>query len=75
MTVIKLVLDIILKQIATPVMYLFFMWLSLVMASTLFFGDFWRGAGFISAISLYYVIQSEFNKEFFGSRNAVQKQG
>ncbi len=62
------------KQIIIPSLYMFFMWVSLVAAATLFFADFWRGAGFISALSLYFIIQSEFNKEFFGARNAVQKQ-
>jgi hypothetical protein len=58
------------------------MWLFVVAAATLFFGDLLRAAGFVSAITLYLMTQSEFNKEFFGKRvpdrmivnDAVQKQ-
>jgi len=63
------------RMLVLPTMYMFFMWAFQVVAAFLFFKDFWRAAGFVSAIVLYQITSSEFNKEFFGRRNAIQKQG
>lgn len=71
----KQVLLIIWKFVIVPGLYALLMWASLIAAAFLVLGDLWQAAGFVSAITLYFITQAEFKKEFFGARNyGIQEQ-
>lgn len=70
----SLVATIVFRKVIVPLLYVIAMWASLVSALFLVFEDMMRAAGIVSAIALFQIINVEFNKEFFGSRNAIQKQ-
>ena len=71
---IKDVVYVVWRLIVIPVLYIFSMWLSLVAGVTLIFGDPIRAAGIVSSFTLFYIIQSEFYKEFLGNRHGIQEQ-
>lgn len=69
------------EKVIKVVFYIVFMWGFLVTALFLFLEDFWKAAGIVSAIILFRITQTEFYKEYYGTRlpedrqHAVQKQG
>lgn len=57
------------KRIVIPVLYLAAMWSFVVIALYLYTEDFWRSAGIVSCIVLFFIVRSEFYNEFMGTRN------